>query len=100
MVGLGMLQAKDELGLEGSGIIRRVGSGVTHLHTGDKVIFLATPAFSTRIMVSASLVVAIPTEISLEGAATVGCAYSTAVHCLLNVGRLEKGQVRSVDPKY
>ncbi|KAJ5583788.1 hypothetical protein N7450_006452 [Penicillium hetheringtonii] len=92
MVGLGMLQAKDELGLEGSGIIRRVGSGVTHLHTGDKVIFLATPAFSTRIMVSASLVVAIPTGISLEEAATVGCAYTTAVHCLLNVGRLEKGQ--------
>jgi NADPH:quinone reductase-like Zn-dependent oxidoreductase len=98
MVGLGMLQAKDDLGLEGSGIVRRVGSEVTHVHAGDRVIFLATPAFSTRIVVPGTLVVAIPAEVSLEQAATVGCAYTTAIHCLLNVGRLERGQVGYFNP--
>ena len=92
MVGLGMLPAKGELGLEGSGVVRRVGSEVKHLQTAERVIFLATPAFSTRIIVPAALVVAIPTDLSLEQAATVGCAYVTAAYCLMNVGRLEKGQ--------
>ena len=100
MVGLGMLPAKDELGLEGSGVVRNVGSDVTRLHPGDRVIFLATPAFSTRIVVPEALAIVIPAGLSLEQAATVGCAYTTAAYCLLNVGKLHKGQVGIIYPEY
>ncbi|KAJ5168895.1 uncharacterized protein N7482_004489 [Penicillium canariense] len=92
MVTLGMLKAKNEIGLEGSGVVRRVGCDVEHLREGDRVMFLATPAFSTRIVVPGPLVVAIPAELSLDQAATIGCAYTTAAYCLLNVGRLQKDQ--------
>jgi NADPH:quinone reductase-like Zn-dependent oxidoreductase len=93
MVGLGMLQGKNDIGLEGSGVVRRVGSDVAHLHEGSLVVFLASPAFSTRIVVPGALVVTIPAELPLDQAATIGCAYTTAVYCLLSVGRLQKDQV-------
>ncbi|KAJ5662751.1 hypothetical protein N7462_011677 [Penicillium macrosclerotiorum] len=90
MVSLGMLQGKSDIGLEGSGVVRRVGSDVAHVHEGDRVLFLASPAFSTRVVVSGALVVALPAELPLDQAATIGCAYTTAVYCLLNLGRLQK----------
>jgi NADPH:quinone reductase-like Zn-dependent oxidoreductase len=93
MVSLGMLQGKTDMGLEGSGVVRRVGSGVIHLHEGDQVVFLTSSAFSTRVVVPGALVVAIPGELPLDQAATIGCAYTTAAYCLLNVGRLQKEQV-------
>lgn len=95
MVSLGMLHGKTDIGLEGSGVVRQVGSGITHLHEGDRVVFLTSPAFSTRVVVPAALVVAIPAELPLDQAATIGCAYTTAAYCLINVGRLQKDQVSS-----
>ncbi|CEO60924.1 hypothetical protein PMG11_05381 [Penicillium brasilianum] len=92
MVSLGMLQGNTDMGLEGSGVVRRVGSGVTHLHEGDQVVFLTSSAFNTRVVVPGALVVAIPGELQLDQAATIGCAYTTAAYCLLNVGRLQKDQ--------
>jgi NADPH:quinone reductase-like Zn-dependent oxidoreductase len=93
MMSLGMLQGKSDIGLEGSGVVRRVGSNVSHVHEGDQVVFLATPAFSTRVVVPGALVVVLPAELPLDQAATIGCAYTTAAYCLLNVGRLQKDQV-------
>lgn len=93
MVSLGMLQGKSDIGLEGSGVVRRVGSEVSHVHEGDQVVFLASPAFITHVVVPGALVVAIPAELHLDQAATIGCAYTTAAYCLLNVGRLQKDQV-------
>ena len=93
MVSLGMLQGKTDIGLEGSGVIRNVGSDVTHVKDGDQVVFLASPAFSTRVVVPGALVVAIPDGLPLGQAATIGCAYTTAAYCLINVGRLQNGQV-------
>ncbi|KAJ6044919.1 uncharacterized protein N7446_003115 [Penicillium canescens] len=92
MIGLNMLPEKDGFGFEGSGLIRRVGASVSQLHPGDKVIFLHPSVLSNRIVVPEALVAPIPTGLSLEQAATVCCAYATAAYCLLNVGRLSKGQ--------
>lgn len=93
MVSLGMLQGKSDIGLEGSGVVRRVGNEVSHVREGDQVVFLASPAFSTCVVVPGALVVALPADLPLDQAATVGCAYTTAAYCLLNVGRLQKDQV-------
>jgi NADPH:quinone reductase-like Zn-dependent oxidoreductase len=99
MIGLNMLPEKDGFGFEGSGLIRRVGGNVSQLHPGDKVIFLHPSVFSNRIIVPEALVAPIPTGLSLEQATTVGCAYVTAAYCLLNVGRLSKGQVSAFNPR-
>lgn len=93
MVSLGMLQGKTDIGLEGSGVVRRVGSDVTHVQEGNRVVFLASPAFSTRVVVPGTFVVAIPAGLPLDQAATIGCAYTTAAYCLVNVGQLQKDQV-------
>ena len=90
MVSLGMLQGKTDIGLEGSGVVRSVGRDVTHVQEGDQVVFLASPAFSTRVVVPAALVVAIPAGLPLDQSATIGCAYTTAAYCLMNVGRLQR----------
>ena len=75
-------------------MITRVGSAVDHVKVGDRVITLGDGCFATRLVVCGQRVVRIPEELSFEDAATMPAVYTTVVHCLLNVGRLAKGQVR------
>ncbi len=86
--------AKDRIGLEGAGVVRRLGSKVKDFKVGDRVIMLEHGCFSTRIAISAKLCAKIPEELGFEEAATLPCVYSTVIHSLLTIGRLEKGQVR------
>jgi NADPH:quinone reductase-like Zn-dependent oxidoreductase len=85
---------KDRLGLEGSGVITRVGPEVQHLYAGDRVLISDLGCFSTRIVTSAKLCARIPDKLSFEEAATMPCVYSTVIHSLINVGRIKEGQVR------
>ena len=89
--------AKEGIGLEGSGIVRRVGPGVIDLKIGDRVIIFEHGCFSTRLIVSSSLCAKIPGSLSFAEAATLPCVYSTVIYSLLTVGRLERGQVRRSD---
>ena len=84
---------KDGIGLEAAGIIRSVGSEVTDLKVGDRVIMFEHGCFSTRLAISAKLCARIPETLTYEEAATLPCVYSTVIHSLLTIGRLEKGQV-------
>ena len=86
--------AKDGIGLEGAGVVRRLGSEVKDFKVGDRVIMFDHGCFSTRLAISAKLCAKIPEELSFEEAATLPCVYSTVIHSLLTIGRLEKGQVR------
>lgn len=94
---MGVVDAeKDGIGLEGAGVVHRVGSEVKDFKVGDRVIIFEHGCFSTRMAISAKLCAKIPGDLSFEEAATLPCVYSTVIHSLLTIGRLEKGQVRAL----
>ena len=95
LVCMGLVDAaKDGIGLEGAGVVRGVGAHVGDLKVGDRVMLFEHGCFSTRIAILAKLCAKIPGDLSFEEAATLPCVYSTVIHSLLTVGKLEKGQVR------
>ncbi|KAK3989943.1 putative polyketide synthase [Cladorrhinum sp. PSN332] len=92
---LGMIELNDKqaFGLEMSGIVTEVGSGVQHLKVGDRVA-AAIPdgCFSTRAVVNALLCVKTPDTLEFEDAAALPVTYSTAMHSLIDVAQLKAGQ--------
>ncbi|OJZ82952.1 hypothetical protein ASPFODRAFT_210761 [Aspergillus luchuensis CBS 106.47] len=92
MFALGLLVTDLPLGLEGSGVVRRVGSEVVDLHAGDAVIVIQQGTFKTRLIAQETNCMRIPDDISLEQASAMPCVYATAIYSLLTIGNLNKGQ--------
>lgn len=92
LVSLGFFDEKQHLGLEGSGIVRRVGPRVTDYAPGDRVALFHLGLFQTHIT-NPRHCYKVPDGISLEGAATMQAVYATAMYSLIEVGALKKGQV-------
>ncbi|KAF5019294.1 hypothetical protein F66182_8712 [Fusarium sp. NRRL 66182] len=80
------------LGLEGGGVVRRVGPDVQDLQPGDRVMFLADGAFASHVVTPERLCEKIPSDLSFEDAATMPAVFATAVCSLFNIGGLRKGQ--------
>ncbi|KAF5665038.1 polyketide synthase [Fusarium denticulatum] len=80
------------LGLEGSGIVRRVGPEVKYLQPGDRIMFLADGSFASHVVTPEELCEKIPTDLSFEDAATMPAVFATAFCSLFNIGGLRKGQ--------
>lgn len=87
-------------GLEGSGIVRRVGSQVEELRVGDRVAVVEHNMFATSIVTLEMLCVRIPDHLHFHEASTMFFPYITAMHSLVDIGGLKEGQVRghSIDP--
>lgn len=95
MLTLGLIEgAFSEIGLEGSGIIRRVGSAVDNVKVGDRIMTMYKGLTTTRTTLSAKRVVRIPEGLSLEEATTLPVVYLTVIHSVVNLGKLSGGQVR------
>jgi NADPH:quinone reductase-like Zn-dependent oxidoreductase len=54
------------LGLEGSGVIRRLGKSITSLKIGQRVIHYDKGAFANRIQLTAERVYPLPDSLSFE----------------------------------
>nr|ALQ32761.1 putative polyketide synthase [Fusarium aywerte] len=80
------------LGLEGAGVVRRVGPEVKDLQPGDRIMFLADGAFASHVVTPERLCEKIPADLSFEDAATMPAVFATAVCSLFNIGGLRKGQ--------
>lgn len=80
------------LGYEGSGLVLQVGSAVHKLSAGDRVIMSSSGSLVTTQQLDQRLCVKIPDSLSYEEGATMSAVYCTAIHCLLDVGGLQKGQ--------
>ncbi|EHA26223.1 hypothetical protein ASPNIDRAFT_171221, partial [Aspergillus niger ATCC 1015] len=93
LVGMGVFGSADELGLEGTGVVRRVASDVKDLQAGDHVLMLAWGLFRTRVVLSATACRKLPANTPMDDAATVGSVYMTAIFCLCHLARLRKGDV-------
>ncbi|KAI5927620.1 hypothetical protein F4810DRAFT_648575 [Camillea tinctor] len=80
------------IGREGAGIVRKVGSGVTKLQAGDRVMFLKPGSFATAVRAPQTLCEKIPEGLDFANAATLPLAFATAYYSLNEVGHLKKGQ--------
>ena len=80
------------MGLEGAGVIEKVGSEIVDLQAGDRVFYLGTGCLAARLKMSSTACIKIPDFLSFEQAATIPCVFVTAIHCLLDVGKLRKGE--------
>ena len=84
--------AADCLGLEGSGIVTRVGSGVTTFKQGDRVIFFHLGSYKTIVRAEEQTVVKLPANTSFAEGAALPIVFSTVIHSLANVANLRKGE--------
>lgn len=80
-------------GCEASGTIRRVGSGVTGLQLGDRVMFFNDGgSFATHAVIPSDLALKIPDSMAYEQAATIPVCFGTVLYSLVHVARVEKGE--------
>ncbi|KAL8673560.1 MAG: hypothetical protein Q9168_002014 [Polycauliona sp. 1 TL-2023] len=80
-------------GLEGAGVVTRVGSRVTDLHVGDHVFYIVHEAGMANFVRIPSLRAhRLPRGLNMIDAASLPIAYSTAIMSIVECGRLRKGQ--------
>ncbi|KAF1990145.1 hypothetical protein K402DRAFT_371161 [Aulographum hederae CBS 113979] len=90
---LGIMElSKSDLGLEATGIVKRVGPETKDIKVGDRVFMISGGSFSTQITCSEKMCARIPQTLSFDDGATMPCVYATALYSLDNVARLKKGQ--------
>ena len=100
MVTLGLLPALayersalgHEVGMEASGVVRRVGLDVQHCRVGDEVAFIKGGCIGNRVVANQYLVFVKPSRLSMEEAASSLSVYVTAYYSLIHLARLRKGQ--------
>jgi hypothetical protein len=80
------------LGLEGAGTVIAIGSAVQTLEVGDRVMVLGSRCLETATTVSSNRLVRVPDDLSLDKAATMPMAYSTAIYCMIDVANLKRDQ--------
>ncbi|MFE9327609.1 NADPH:quinone oxidoreductase family protein [Nocardia sp. NPDC052278] len=80
-------------GGEFAGTVRAIGSGVSGLRVGDRVMGSAKSggAFAERIAVPADVLTPVPAGLAMVEAAAFPVVYTTAYHALVTVGRVQRG---------
>ena len=85
--------ASDILGLEASGVVENVGSGVSAPSIGDRVMLLVEGgSYAELVAVRAAQVVRVPDNIDLIDAGGIAEVFITAHDALLTRGRLQDGE--------
>ncbi|MCA0406512.1 MAG: SDR family NAD(P)-dependent oxidoreductase [Proteobacteria bacterium] len=90
LLGAGLTAAA--LGFECSGVVTRVGPGVTNLSVGDGVMGFAANTFASHLTAPAWHFFKVPQGVSLEAAATIPVAFATAWFALLKRAALSRGE--------
>jgi phthiocerol/phenolphthiocerol synthesis type-I polyketide synthase C len=80
------------LGLEFSGIVRRIGDNVSQYAVGDRVVGFGPASFGNRVITLASAISHIPPSISFEAAATIPSTFFTVYYSLHHLARLQPGE--------
>ena len=80
-------------GLEGAGVVARVGSRVNDLHVGDRVFYIVHEAgMANFVRVPSLRAHRLPEGLDMVDAASLPIAYSTAILSIKENGRLRQGQ--------
>jgi NADPH:quinone reductase-like Zn-dependent oxidoreductase/acyl carrier protein len=80
------------LGLEFSGVVRRVGTPEGPFAPGDKVVGFGPSCFADRVVTTTSAVTHLPPGISFEAAATIPCTFFTVYYALRSLAQLQPGE--------
>lgn len=80
------------LGLECAGTIVRIGTGVTRVAIGDRVVAMAPQAFSSHVVTHEQMLAKIPEAMPAEAAATLPVAFLTAYYSLVTLANLDQGE--------
>ena len=81
------------MGLECAGIVTEVGRGVNLYKIGDRISALLSGAFTASHVAPQDLCFKIPDIKSFEEAAGIPYAYGTAIHALVEKGKLKSSIV-------
>ncbi|KAL2017252.1 hypothetical protein VTK56DRAFT_2364 [Thermocarpiscus australiensis] len=94
LVGMQIIPGRHEpkFGYEATGVVRRVGPGVTKLRIGDRVVALGVNTFATVVTGREVMFDKLPDNISFVEGACIPTIFITAVYALVDLGRLSKGQ--------
>ncbi|WP_425336816.1 type I polyketide synthase [Streptomyces profundus] len=92
LIALGMYPDRAVMGTEGAGVVVEVGSAVTDLVPGDRVMGLLPGGFGPLAVADHRVLARIPDELGWERAASVPVAFLTAWYGLVDLGRLRAGQ--------
>jgi NADPH2:quinone reductase len=80
-------------GAELAGVVKEVGSGVTHVKPGDPVIaYVNTGAFAEECLAPAARIVPMPRGVDFGAAAGFTLTYGTSWHALKDRGQLQPGE--------
>ena len=80
------------IGMECAGEVVRVGSDVTHLKPGDRVMAFASSCFSTHVTTAEKSVARMPVGLNYAEAATIPTVFLTAWYGLDYLARLEQDE--------
>ncbi|XP_071948025.1 uncharacterized protein [Antedon mediterranea] len=97
MMALGMLEelvseGGRKFGLEMSGIVEKVGKGVTHIKEGEEVVGFGDHCFASHVVCDANLVVAKPSNLSWDESAGIAIVFATSYHSLVERANLQEGE--------
>ncbi|MCX4806812.1 type I polyketide synthase [Streptomyces sp. NBC_01214] len=92
LIALGMYPGETPLGSEAAGVVLEVGSGVTDLAPGDRVMGLMIDGFGTMAVTERQMIVPIPESLSFVEAAAVPVVYLTAYYGLVDLAGLRAGE--------
>jgi emericellamide synthase (highly reducing iterative type I polyketide synthase) len=92
MTAMGQLDGLTAMMIECGGVVEEVGHNVKNFKLGDRVCALSNRSLATTSNVDYRLVHRVPDEMRTEEAAAIQISYATALYCLRDVGRLQKGE--------
>ncbi|MBB6000812.1 type I polyketide synthase [Streptomonospora salina] len=92
VVGLGLLDGEQGMGIEGAGVVTEAGPGVDGLAVGDRVMGLFDAAFGPAAVADHRRIVRVPSGWTFERAAAVPVAYLTAYYGLVDLARVRPGE--------
>ncbi len=79
-------------GLEAAGVVEAVGTDVRGISVGQAVLALGKRTYAERMVAPAWAVMPAPNGVSLEGAAAIPVAFTTAWHALVTCAGLQPGE--------
>ncbi|CAH0052191.1 unnamed protein product [Clonostachys solani] len=91
MVAMGQLN-DNTLGIECSGTVLRVGKAVRDIQPGDDVYGMHSGCIATTITADYRTFRKKPAHLSHGEAASLTCVYTTVVHSLIDIARLQPGE--------
>lgn len=80
------------LGIECAGVVARVGTGVTSVVPGQRVLCFGPQCFSSQVVTTADAVAPMPEDWTFAQAATVPVAFFTAWYAIKQLGQLQAGE--------